>query len=71
MKLIDILIQILLFCVVYVVISLSWIGAEYLFDGVVHTSHVDGFFAGILSYCITKDLIRLDKELGERKEGAE
>lgn len=51
---------------VFFLIDLVWVGAEYLFEGAVHTSKVDGFICGILSYHIVKDIMRLDREVSKK-----
>ena len=35
--------------VVYFVIALIWVGAEYAFEGDVHASYVDAIVCGVLS----------------------
>lgn len=52
----DIYIAIILLNIVYVGIDLMWIGAEYLFEGQVHTSKVDGVVCGVLSLIIIWEL---------------
>ena len=51
-----------------IIVTLCWVGAEYVIEGVVHTSKVDGYVAGILSCQLTFELFRLDKELGREKD---
>ncbi len=46
---------------VFVFVSLCWVGAEYTFEGIVHSSKVDGWIAGYISFVITLDLYRLCK----------
>ena len=39
---------------VWFIISLAWIGGEYVFDGEVVSSTTDFIISLILTYCITK-----------------
>lgn len=40
---------------IYVMIALMWIGAEYVFEGVVHSSHVDSVVNGLLASYMLRD----------------
>lgn len=60
--------QAAMFIVVYIFADLCWIGAEYLFEGAVHSSKVDGYVLCLLAYCIVKDLNRLQNKLVERSK---
>ena len=51
---------------VFFLIDLVWVGAEYLFEGAVHTSKVDGYICALLSYLIVKDIMRLDREVSKK-----
>lgn len=42
-----------------VIVSACWVGLEYILEGVVHSSSVDGFVAIILSAFITDKFIDL------------
>lgn len=66
--LLDAMGQVAMFIVVYIFADLCWIGAEYLFEGAVHSSKVDGYVLALLSYCIVKDLNRLQDKLVERRK---
>lgn len=75
MKLFEMLLtgvgNIVMYVVVYLLADLCWIGAEYLFEGAVHSSKVDGYVLALLTCYIVKDLKRLEKELVEgRKDHA-
>lgn len=39
------------------VVSSCWVGLEYIVEGVVHGSNVDGFIAVVLSYFMTDKYI--------------
>ena len=54
----PILMSILLWLAFYFIISLCWVGAEYVFEGVVHTSSIDGYFACLLALEYTKEAKR-------------
>lgn len=58
----------LLYLAILFVITLCWVGAEYLFEGYVHSSHVDGGVAGVLAYYITHYLWQMNKKLGKGGE---
>ncbi len=45
----------------YVMIALIWIGAEYMFEGAVHSSHVDSVVNGILATYALRDWYRNNK----------
>lgn len=51
---------------VFFLIDLVWVGAEYLIEGAVHTSKVDGYICALLSYHIVKDIMRLDREVSKK-----
>ena len=51
---------------VFFLIDLVWVGAEYLFEGAVHTSKVDGYSCALLSCHIVKDIMRLDREVSKK-----
>lgn len=38
----------------YIALALMWIGAEYAFEGAVHSSHVDSAVNGLLAYYILR-----------------
>lgn len=46
----PIIMRIFLWTALYFIISLCWVGAEYVFEGTVHTSTVDGAIAGLLAF---------------------
>ena len=41
------------FLVCLLIVSACWVGLEYILEGVVHTSEVDGYVAVVLSGFIT------------------
>lgn len=55
------------YVVVYLYLGLSWVGAEYLFEGAVHSSTVDGYVLALLTFCIVREINRLEKELVGRR----
>lgn len=42
------------------VLDLCWVGAEYLYEGVVHSSRVDGLFCALLAYLIMREMNRYE-----------
>lgn len=38
----------------YITLALMWIGAEYAFEGAVHSSHVDSVVNALLAYYILR-----------------
>lgn len=40
---------------IFLGISLMWIGAEHVFEGVVHTSYIDSVVCMILSFFVFKE----------------
>ena len=42
------------FVVLYIMLDLMWVGAEWIFEGAVHSSHIDGVVNGILAYYILR-----------------
>ena len=40
------------------IVSACWVGLEYILEGSVHTSEVDGYIAIILSGIITNKIMR-------------
>ena len=69
MKLFEVLVagvgNIMMYVVVYIVAGLCWVGAEYLFEGAVHSSKVDGYVMALLTCYIVKDLKRLERYMVE------
>lgn len=59
---------IVIFIVTYAIITCAWVGAEYLFDGAVHTSKVDGMFTTAVAYYFTRDVYKLDRKYGGKKK---
>ena len=73
MKLFEMLLtgvgNIVMYVVVYILADLCWVGAEYLFEGAVHSSKVDGYVMALLTCYIVKDLKRLERYMvGGRKD---
>ena len=42
-----------LYVLFLIIISSSWVGLEYVFEGAVHNSDVDGIIAYILTWLVT------------------
>ena len=40
------------FALAFTLLALMWVGAEYVFEGSVHTSGVDAFFCALLARTI-------------------
>ena len=49
----------LLFLFLYVMLGLCWIGAECVFEGIVHDSRVDGVVLAWLCWLIVGDITRI------------
>ena len=43
------------FLVYYTLLALMWVGAEYIFEGVVHSSAVDAVFCAVLARLIQRN----------------
>jgi hypothetical protein len=43
-----------------ILVSACWVGLEYILEGEVHSSDVDGFIAIVLSYFITDKFYKED-----------
>ena len=41
-----------------IAVTLCWVGAEYVFEGTVHSSDVDGAVAVCLAYLMTKECVK-------------
>lgn len=52
-KILDLLVS---FVLCYTIFALCWIGAEWVFEGTVHTSQVDTFFCAFLSWIVARDM---------------
>ena len=69
MKLFEMLLtgvgNIMMYVVVYILAGLCWVGAEYLFEGAVHSSKVDGYVMALPTCYIVKDLKRLERYMVE------
>lgn len=48
-KLIALSAALFIFCIVYLLLALMWVGAEYVFEGAVHTSYVDSVVNALLT----------------------
>lgn len=59
---------IVIFVTTYALITCAWVGAEYIFDGAVHTSKVDGILATAVAYYFTRDAYYLDRKYGRKKK---
>ena len=42
------------FLMYFFLLALMWVGAEYIFEGAVHTSAVDTVFCAMLARCFQK-----------------
>lgn len=42
------------FLVLYIMLDLMWVGAEWVFEGEVHSSHIDGVVNGVFTYYILR-----------------
>ena len=63
MKYFDIFTCFIVWIAVLFFITLCWTGAEYIFEGVVHTSEIDAYVASILAVYIVRDINHFDREL--------
>ena len=50
----KVFIKIIEFLLYFFMLSLMWVGAEYIFEGAVHKSVVDAFFCAMLSVCLLR-----------------
>lgn len=66
--LIKLIIFILVYMSVLTVVTLCWVDAECMIEGVAHTSRVDGGVACILAYLFTLEIYRFDKKVGCEKD---
>ena len=46
------------FLICLLIVSACWVGLEYILEGMVHTSEVDGYVAIVLSGIITDKFMR-------------
>ena len=57
----------LLFLLLYVMLDLCWIGAEYVFEGIVHGSRIDGVVLTWLCWLIMREIERFERKMrGDR-----
>lgn len=68
MKALEIWAKFLAWAALLYLVTLCWIGAEWLFEGVVHSSKVDGFVAGTLAFYMVRDIDHIDREILRRRE---
>lgn len=58
----DKITEIFCYCMYYIIfliaVSACWVGLEYILEGIVHNSEVDGYIAMILSWFITDKFIK-------------
>ena len=52
--------KIIYYFICLILVSACWVGLEYILDGTVHSSDVDGIVAVVLSYLITDKFYRED-----------
>lgn len=57
----------LMYAFILTILTLCWVGAEYVFEGAVHSSKVDSWIACLLSYYMTKELFHLDRKMGGKR----
>ena len=58
----------LLFLLLYVMLGLCWIGAECVFEGIVHDSRVDGVVLGWLCWLIVGEIKQFERKIrGDRR----
>lgn len=50
--------NIFIWAFVNIAFGLMWVGAEYIFEGAVHSSYVDAAVNGFVSFFITRELIK-------------
>lgn len=55
-KILKCSVYVLSWLVLYLILALVWIGAEYVFEGAVHSSHVDGAVNGLLAYYMLREV---------------
>lgn len=46
----------LTFAFCYLMLALMWVGAEYVFEGMVHSSHVDGVVCALLARYVQRGM---------------
>lgn len=57
----------LMYAFILTILTLCWVGAEYVFEDTVHSSKVDCWIACLLSYYMTKELFHLDRKMGGKR----
>lgn len=58
----------LLFLFLYVMLGLCWIGAECVFEGIVHDSRVDGVVLAWLCWLIVREIEQFERKIrGDRR----
>lgn len=69
MKLFDLIMKFFAWLAILWIVTLCWVGAEYVFEGAVHSSSVDSGIAGLLAYQILLNVIHIEKKyVGRQKE---
>ena len=68
MKALEIGAKILVWVGLWFIITLCWVGAEWLFEGVVHSSKIDCYFAGLLAFYMMRNISHIDREIARRRE---
>lgn len=53
----------LLFLFLYVMLDLCWIGAECVFEGIVHESRVDGVVLAWLCLLLVRDIEQFERKI--------
>lgn len=67
-KVLTVLSLIVIFITTYALITCAWVGAEYIFDGAVHTSKVDGILTTVVAYYFIRDAYYLNRKYGRKKK---
>lgn len=62
MKLRDTLTLLFAWGVIWLIVSLCWVGAEYVFEGAVHSSAVDGAVAALLAGAMLRYVMNYEKK---------
>ena len=59
---------VVIFITTYALITCAWVGAEYLFDGAVHTSKVDDILTTAVAYYFTRDAYYVNRKYGGKRK---
>ena len=64
MRALEFVVKIIVWFFLFFAISLCWIGAEYVFEGAVHSSTVDAYVAGLLALSAIREIDHFDAKVG-------